>query len=79
MTTIRRRTRNQQAGRITPEAVAAFVAGDHAALQRALRLPPWQVSPLNAVGACPYPSGTGGADTWDDSLALRGQLESAAQ
>ena len=78
MTTIRRRTRNQQAGRITPEAVAAFVAGDHATLKHALRLPPWQVSPLDAEGACPYPPLTAAAVMWLDSLALRTQLQAAA-
>ena len=78
MSTIRRRTRNQQAGRITPEAVAAFVAGDHVTLKRALRLPPWQVSPLDADGACPYPPQTAAAATWADSLAMRNQLEAAA-
>jgi hypothetical protein len=78
MTTIRRRTRSQQAGRITPEAVAAFNAGDHATLKHALRLPPWQVSPLDAEGACPYPSLTAGAVTWLDSSTLRNQLQAAA-
>ncbi|WP_395117753.1 hypothetical protein ACFCQI_14260 [Rhodanobacter sp. FW102-FHT14D06] len=78
MTTIRRRTRNQQAGRITPEALAAFVAGDHATLKHALRLPPWQVSPLDAEEVCPYPPLTAGAVTWLDSLTLRNQLEAAA-
>ena len=78
MTTIRRRTRNQQAGRITPEALAAFSAGDRATLKRALRLPPWQVSPLDAEGACPYPPLTGAAATWPDSLTLRNQLQAAA-
>ena len=78
MSTIRRRTRSQQAGRITPEAVAAFVAGDRATLKHALRLPPWQVSPLDAEGACPYPPLTGAAVTWLDSLALRSQLQAAA-
>lgn len=78
MTTIRRRTRTQQAGRITPEAVAAFRAGDHATLKHALRLPPWQVSPLDAEGACPYPSLTAAAVTWLDSLTLRNQLQAAA-
>ena len=35
--------------RITAEALAAFEAGDWAALHRALGLKPWECSPLDAV------------------------------
>ncbi len=77
MTTPRRRKHTQQAGRITPDAIAAFRAGDAIALARALRLPPWHASPLEAVGACPWPCTTGGAATWADAIELRAQLEAA--
>lgn len=77
MGTIKRRPRLQHSGRITPEAVAAYQDGDKIALHAALRLPPWQLSPLDAVGACPYPHGAAGAMTWPDSVSLRVELEAA--
>ncbi len=73
MGTIRRRTRTERV-RVTSEAVAAFNNGDAAALHRALRLPPWQASPLIAEGECPWPPGSGGHTTWADSQALRAEL-----
>jgi len=75
MSTIKRKPRLQRAGRITPEAVAAYQHGDKIALHAALRLPPWQLSPLDAVGACPYPPRAAGATTWPDSVSLRAELE----
>jgi len=60
---------------ITPEAVAAYRAGDHLALHRALGLKPWQVSPLGAFGACPWHPGTGGGNSWPKAVELRSQLE----
>lgn len=77
MTTLHRRKRTEQAGRITQAAVEAFRAGDELALHRALRLPPWQISPLQVDRDCPWPAGTGGAMTWPDSVALRAELEAA--
>lgn len=74
MAGVRRRRRLEKAGRITQEAIAAFKAGDVIALQRALRLPPWQVSPLTVAGKCPWPPGSGGAITWVDSVGLREAL-----
>jgi hypothetical protein len=74
MGTIRRRKHNQHSGRITRDAVACFMAGDWRGLHAALRLPPWQVSPLDATGPCPWPAGTRGGDTWPDSVALREAL-----
>lgn len=74
MATLRRRKHVERAGRMTPEAVSAFEAGDRTTLHRLLRLPPWQVSPLDAVGECPWPDRSAGANTWPDSMALRAEL-----
>lgn len=74
MGTVNRRPRKQHVGRITPDALVAYAAGDRTGLHKALRLPPWQASPLDAEGECPYPSGSGYARTWADSLALREAL-----
>ena len=74
MGTLRRRRHSQQA-RITQEAVDAFNAGDHKALRQLLRLPPWQASPIDAEGECPWPPGSAGLTTWADSVALRQELE----
>lgn len=73
-----RKSRNLRA-RITPAAVAAFAAGDHAALHAELRLAPWEVSPLDAWGDCPWPAGTGAGSSWDQAVALRAELEEAAR
>lgn len=73
----RRRTRNLARGRITPAALAAYREGDMRALHKALNLPPWQASPVAAIGLCPWPSGTAGATSWPDSLALREALTCA--
>ena len=78
MTTIKRKRHTQQVGRITDEAIEAFRSGDELALHRALRLPPWQISPLAAVGECPWPATCGGATSWPDSVALREELEAIA-
>lgn len=71
MAMVRRRKREARTGQVTPEAVAAFRAGDWLALHRALRLPPWQPSPLDAHGECPWPPGSAGEGSWGPSLALR--------
>jgi hypothetical protein len=73
-----RKSRNLRA-RITPAAVAAFAAGDHSALHLELRLAPWETSPLDAWGACPWDPGTGGGDSWDAAVRLRAELEAAAK
>jgi len=73
----KRRPRNIARSRITPAALAAYRAGDVPALHRALNLPPWQVSPLEVSGACPWPAGTGGAETWAESERLRKELQCA--
>lgn len=43
---VKKRNAKVRAHRITPEAVAAFKAGDSMALDRALGLRPWEPSPL---------------------------------
>jgi hypothetical protein len=64
--------------RVTPEAVAAYRAGDADALRRALRLKPWEASPLD-VGehGCVYPLGTAYAQSWPQALELRQELDRA--
>lgn len=73
----RQRTTRTFRQRVTDAAVAAYKAGDDLTLCRELRLPPWQISPLQVDGDCPWPAGTGGAMTWPDSVALRDELEPA--
>lgn len=74
----KRQNRNIARNRITPAAVEAFKAGDVAGLRRALQLRPWEPSPLDAVGACPWPEWSAGALSWADSVRLRGELQCAA-
>ncbi len=63
--------------RITPEAVAAYQAGDGAALHGLLGLKPWEASPLDAkTWKCPYDDdSTAYAGSWQQARELRGQLE----
>lgn len=75
MTTKRVRRAHTMRQNLTAEAVAAFRVGDWMALHHALRLPPWHVSPLDAIGKCPVKSpGSGWSDTWDAALQLRSLL-----
>ena len=75
---IKKRSAKSKPHRITPEAIAAFVAGDYIALHRALGLAPWQCSPLDADdGPSPWPTGTVGADSWPLARALRDELRAA--
>jgi hypothetical protein len=74
MGTVHRRRHVERAGRITPTAIAAFRAGDRMTLHRELRLPPGQVSPLDAHGDCPWSSSVAGGRTWPESVALRAAL-----
>jgi len=75
---VKRRHAKNKPHRVTSEAVAAFRAGDVLALHRALELGLWQVSPLDVDGRCPYPPGTGGADSWPLAVVLRRKLRAAA-
>lgn len=74
----KRQNRNIARNRITPAAVEAFKAGNRLELHRALNLPPWQASPLDAVGVCPWPEQSAGALSWASSVRLREELQCAA-
>ena len=74
MATVRRRRHAERTGRVTAAAHAAWKARDREALHSALRLPPWQPSPLELDGECPWPAGTAAARTWQDSIDLREAL-----
>lgn len=78
MTTIKRQRRVQRDGLVTPEAVGAFRAGDWIGLHRALRLKPWQASPLDATGNDPIPGGACYVESWRRARELRSALETAA-
>ena len=70
----------KQKPRITPEARAAFEAGDKMALHRELKLPPWMASPLEVDD--PHPPSWAGqsawATTWPEVWTLRQALLEAA-
>ena len=75
----KRRTSKQRQYAATPGAVDAFVADDRTALHRALGLPPWCASPLDAEGECPWPAGSAGARSWPEVVRLRAELEAAVR
>jgi hypothetical protein len=77
MPTKRQRVTRSLVARITPEAIAAWKAGEWGDLQRALRLPPWHASPFDADGDCPT-GNTAGAATWPEAVQLRAQLYALA-
>ena len=69
MPTKRRRKSREVVRRITPEAIAAWRAGDVWGLHRALALKPWQDSPLVNVESRSQ-------DKWQQEvIALRAELE----
>jgi hypothetical protein len=75
----KRRVEKTRPHRITPEALAAFDAGDHMRLHRALGLRPWQPSPLEASdGPSPWPAGSSGAVAWAPVCDLRGKLDAGS-
>ena len=77
---IKRRVAKVRNDRITPEAIAAFRAGDELALHRALNLRPWQPSPIVVDG--PNPPADAGlcfAGAWATIWALRQELDKAAR
>jgi hypothetical protein len=83
---VKRRVAKVKENRITPEAVAAYRAGDYHALHRALGLKPWEASPLPSsvtllgVEDGPAPSGnTAWAASWAKAQELRRELERAAK
>jgi hypothetical protein len=75
---IKSRRSRERAHRITPAALEAYAASDRLALDKALGLKPWQVSPLDVDdGPAPWPAGSGGALSWALALALRAELVAA--
>jgi hypothetical protein len=77
----KRRVDKLRRHRISPEAVAAFEAGDYCALHKALGLRPWQASPLPlevtslGVDQGPPPDGpTAFAASWPVAQALQCEL-----
>jgi len=70
----KRRTPKNRDHPITPDAVAAYRAGDWLRLHRTLGLRPWQGSPLDAKGA--RPRWWAEAD-WNLAAELREELEAA--
>ena len=75
MPTRRKRITRTPAEHITPGAVAAFVARDYATLHVELRMRPWEISPLDADGLCPYTKPCAGADSWKRAQQLRKAIE----
>jgi hypothetical protein len=71
---VKKRKSKQTMHPITPDATAAFQAGEAMALHRALGLRPWEISPLECAGACTYPAGTGGAESWPQAQAMQAEL-----
>ena len=65
--------------RRTPRVVIeAYEAGDDEALRALLDLKPWEVSPLDADGLCPYSPTSAGTMSWAKAAALREELERAS-
>ena len=78
---IKRRTPKRAEYPINAEAVAAYRAGDSAALATLWKLKPWQVScPIYAVGVYPFPrcEGTADWDWWHTACELHQELAEAA-
>jgi hypothetical protein len=77
------RTSKARNHRITEEAVAAFIARDSQALQRALGLPPYEESPLHAHRAYVPPGASLEPNSWLHSVRqaqrLRRELQAAVK
>jgi hypothetical protein len=68
---------NRPRHRISPEAIAAYEAGDDRALDAALGLRPWEVSPLR-VDQGPGPGGpTAWAASWPKAQQVQREIEKA--
>jgi len=82
---VKLRKPKQKAHRVTPEAVAAFKAGDYQSLHRALGLKPWEPSPLpvsvTALGVDQGepPKWELHPDAWRQAQVLQRELEKAAK
>lgn len=73
---VKRRIAKVRDHRVTPEAIAAFRAGDERGLHAALGLRPWEASPLDVVN--PYPVGTAYARSLQHFRDLHADLRMAA-
>ena len=71
---VKRKLSKQLQHRITPEVMAAYRAGDHWELQRALHLKPWVMSPLGCDLINTVP-GTAYANSLEQARALRDAIE----
>ena len=76
---VKKRSPKVRPHRITPDAIAAFEAGDGSALHLALGLGPWVPSPLEVHPdePSPWPAGSGGAEYWPLAVELRRELMAA--
>ena len=79
MPTKRKRASRAMRTRITPDAIAAFKAGDHMRLHSILRLKPWEISPLDAEGESPWPETSAGGKSWGQAVELREEITNADQ
>ena len=72
----KKRKSKMRAYLFTPEAFAAFEAGDEYTLRRSLKLPPWHASPLDTdlAGPAPYGPGTCWAISRPDALEIRQEI-----
>ena len=75
MPTKRTRASRSMRSRLTAAAVQAWREGDRIALHRALRLDPWEASPLDEENV--YSPNTAYADSWQQSRDWRLELEHA--
>lgn len=78
---VKRRLPKSREHRVTPEAIAAFEAGDYHGLHRALGLRPWEESPLpasiTALGVDPDSRPDWATDFWPRAVELQGELLAA--
>lgn len=65
--------------RIPRAVIEAYEAGDDDTVRALLDLKPWEVSPLDADGACPYSPTSAGTTSWAKAAALREELENYAR
>lgn len=74
---VKRRQAKVKDHRITADAIEAFRAGDAVALDRALGIRPWEVSPMDADTDDPpeWAGGSAWAQSWPVARELRLELE----